>query len=213
MGGVALYTIYRNTGSVPKIATAAKVPFALTGNAQTGFSWVDTDSHRLKNGQAYTYFATATYSVPGEGGPPIPVESDISNVVTLTMTNNAPVLAASIGAQSIPRNTSTALLPFTVSDLESDNVIGSDPKTLSVSAAVIASTSAQLTSQISFTFTGTGASRTVTVTHAGNRTGTVTVRLTVADTQCSSRPGFSTFPPTGCTAGTAIYTFTVTITN
>ena len=122
------------------------------------------------------------------------------------------MLVASIPAQTIPRNSSTALLPFTVSDLESDNPIGSDPKILSASAAVIASTSAQLTSQISFTFTGTGASRTVTVTHAGNRTGTVTVQLQVADTQCSSRIGASTFPPTGCTPGTAIYTFTVTVT-
>jgi hypothetical protein len=50
------------------------------------------------------------------------------------------------------------------------------------------------------------------VTSNGNQTGTVTVRLQVADTQCSSRDGVSTFPPTGCAPGTGSYTFTVTVT-
>ena len=143
----------------------------------------------------------------------IPVESDISNIVTLTITNNNPAFAASIPAQSIPRNSSTAALPFTVTDSESDNVLGSLPKSLSVSAAVTASTNALLTPQISIALGGTGASRTVRVTHSGNRTGTVTIQVQVQDTQCSSRPGASTFPPTGCTPGAATITFTVTVTN
>jgi hypothetical protein len=185
---------------------------------QFKFVWVDTDSHRLKHGQAYTYFATTTYNRKNAQGQAITVESDLSNIVTLntpnTIANDNPSFGATnILARSMRRNNTTGPIAFTVTDTESDNSIGTDDRSLTVSAAVIASTSTQLTPQISWTLGGSGANRTITVTHAGNRTGTVTIQLTVADTQCSSRTGASTFPPTNCTAGTATYTFTVTITN
>ena len=68
MGGVAFFTVKRTTGSVPNVATAAIVPGTLTGNPGIGFTLIDADSHRLKNGQQYTYFATATYNVLDEDG-------------------------------------------------------------------------------------------------------------------------------------------------
>ena len=61
-----------------------------------------------------------------------------------------------------------------------------------MSAAVVDSTNILLTPQISWTLGGSGADRTITVTHSGNRTGTVTIRLTVEDWQCSSRDDPST---------------------
>ena len=104
--------------------------------------------------------------MPGEGGPPVAVESDISNIVTIVaFNNNNPVIVANIPAQTLKKGRSTAPLgPFTFSDSESDNAIGTAPKALSVSAAVIASTNPALTPQITFTFAGTGNSRTVVVT-------------------------------------------------
>ena len=64
------------------------------------FLWVDTDSHRLKAGQSYTYFATTTYNRKNANGQPIQVESDLSNIVTFPMANNNPAFASnSIPAQ------------------------------------------------------------------------------------------------------------------
>ena len=150
---------------------------------------VDPDSHRLKAGADYSYFATATYLVEDDGGGTEFVESEISRVVTLNIANDPPAIAVNIAPQSIATNSTTVALPFTVSDTESDNPIGNPLKDLSVTASVT-STNAALTPQISFAFLGTGANRSVRVIHtlpapAAGPDRTVTVRLTVADTQCS----------------------------
>ncbi len=212
LGGVSFYTVRRVAGSVPVIAKSSVVTGTLT-QTEEGFSMVDPDSHRLKAGADYSYFATATYLVEADGGGTEFVESEISRVVTLNIVNNDPAIVVSNipASQSIATNSTTVALPFTVSDTESDsdNPAASTPKDLSVTPVKVSSTNPALLAEISFDpVKGFGANRSVRVIHSGTQTGTVTVRLDVADTQCSVIP----FPPQPCTPGTTnSTTFTVTV--
>ena len=124
-------------GSAPIIAKSSIVPGTLT-LANGVFSMVDPESHRLKDGADYSYFATATYQVEADGGGTELVESEISRVVTLNIDNDPPAIAVNIAPQSIAINSTTVALPFTVTDTESDNPIGNPIKDLSVTASVTA---------------------------------------------------------------------------
>ena len=110
-------------------------------------------------------------------------------MVTLLIANNPPAMPFNIAPQNLSTNSTTVALPFNVTDPESDAALASTPRTLSVSGSV-SSTNPALVPQISLKFTGTGENRAVRVVHAGNQTGIVTIRLAVADTQCSHA-----FPP------------------
>ena len=211
LGGVQFYTVRRVAGSIPVIAKSSIVPGTITPGVNGVFSMTDLDSHRLKAGADYSYFATATYLVEADGGGTEPVESEISRVVTLNIHNDPPVINVSNIpiSQSIATNSTTVALPFTVTDPESDNPIGNPLKDLSVTPVKVSSTNPALLAEISFDpVKGFGATRSVRVIHSGTQTGTVTVRLDVTDTQCSVIP----FPPQPCTPGTtSSTTFTVTV--
>ncbi len=148
LGGVQFYTVRRVAGSIPVIAKLSIVPGMIT-QANGVFSMTDLDSHRLKAGAAYSYFATATYLVEADGGGTESVESEISRVVTLNILNDPPAINVNIAPQFIATNSTTVALPFTVSDTESDNPGGNPLKDLWVSASAT-SLNAALIPQISF---------------------------------------------------------------
>ena len=235
VGGILRYTAYRSlidpatgqTGAWTKLVTpgqlgTVEVP-AGVGAVNRNFSWVDPDSHRLVNGSKYAYQVTATYRVKDADTPdPNDYEELESNgsspdaVIGITaatpngvpVVNAAPTINHSIQAQNILRNQGTAALGFTVTDLESNATIASTANALGVSAAITATNNVALNAEISFVFGGSGANRTVQVVHAGTQVGTVTVQLSVTDTQCPNDP------PTACGQGTATTnatTFTVTV--
>jgi hypothetical protein len=237
VGGIVRYTAYRalidpdtgQTGAWTKLLTpgqlgTVEVPAGI-GQVNRNFSWVDPDSHRLVSGSRYAYQVTATYRVKDADTPnPNDYEELESNgsspdaVIGFTaampagvpVVNAAPTINHSIEDQNILRNQSTAALAFTVADLESNATIASTSNELGVSAAITATTNEALSGEISFVFGGSGANRTVQVVHSptGTQVGTVTVQLSVTDTQCPN------VPPTPCglgTATTSATTFTVTV--
>ena len=91
--------------------------------------------------------------------------------LTVTPINDLPTITA-IADQTIPEDTSTPALPFTIGD--SETPIGS----------LILNKSSSNTTLVpiaNIVIAGSGASRTVTVTPDNNRTGTATITLTVDD--------------------------------
>ena len=101
LGGVQFYTVRRVAGSIPVIAKSSIVPGMIT-QANGVFSMTDLDSHRLKAGAAYSYFATATYLVEADGGGTESVESEISRVVTLNILNDPPAITSTSLRSSSP---------------------------------------------------------------------------------------------------------------
>jgi hypothetical protein len=220
VGGVKRYTVYRalrdadgNNGPWTKLLTPGQlgtVELPVPGHDNRTFDWKDPDSHKLVQGRTYAYQVTATYSVKNSvTGLFEDLESNGSSPdATVEITNAPPTIAHSIGAQSIFTNDSTGALPFTVGDTETLASIAATPNVLTATAAVTGSTNAALTDEISFNLaTISPTSRTVQVVHAGTNTGTVTITLTVKDTQCQHAN-----PPVPCTPGTTnSSTFTVTV--
>lgn len=90
----------------------------------------------------------------------------------LTITGNFPPVISDLGQISIPEDTSTASLPFTIGDVE----------TLA-SNLTVSATSGNLTllPNANFTFGGAGGNRTVICRPATNQTGTAIVTVTVSD--------------------------------
>ncbi len=98
---------------------------------------------------------------------------DVTGTFTLNVTpvNDAPTITA-ISNQSIPMNSNTGALAFTIGDAET--AVG----TLTVTRASSNITKIPLANVV---LGGTGASRTVTVTPAAGQSGTVTITVTVND--------------------------------
>lgn len=91
--------------------------------------------------------------------------------LTVTAVNDAPTMST-LAATTVLEDTATALIPFSVGDVETA------ASALTVSAA---SSNTTLVPVANITLGGTGANRTVSVMPAANRTGTATVTLTVTD--------------------------------
>jgi hypothetical protein len=103
-----------------------------------------------------------------------------SDSFVLTVTNNAPTIS-DLTDQSIPANTATSAISFTIGDAETavDNLVLS------------ASSSGQsLVPDANIVFAGSGAERTVTITPANNQVGTATITLNVSDGIASSSDSF-----------------------
>ncbi|MDQ3347087.1 MAG: PxKF domain-containing protein, partial [Acidobacteriota bacterium] len=124
--------------------------------------YVTVDIDTLVNGARYTYFAVAVFA---DG-----VQSDVSNLVTITAVINAAPGLSPIGNQTISADTSAGPLAITVTDESAATVAlsGSSSNTTLVPNSGIA-------------FGGSGANRTVTVTPAANQTGTATITITATD--------------------------------
>ncbi len=101
-------------------------------------------------------------------------------VVTVNAINDAPAIS-DIANQSIAQNTATAALPFTAGDVET-----------AAASLVVTATSANLTlvPNANILLGGSGANRTVTVTPAGNQTGSATVTVTVSDGSLTASDSF-----------------------
>lgn len=101
-------------------------------------------------------------------------------VLTVTAVNDAPTIS-NVADQSTAKNTSTAVIPFTIGDI--DTAIGS----LTVTPT---SSNTTLVPHANVVLVGSGANRTVTITPAANQSGTATITLTVND---GSRTATDTF--------------------
>jgi hypothetical protein len=132
-----------------------------------------------------TYYFAAT-SVDSLG-----VESQLSNetsytvptntVPTVSTTTNTPPFISAIANQTIPVNTVTPALAFTVGDRE----------TPAASLTVAANSSNPvLLPNSNIVLAGTGTNRSVTLTPAAGQTGTATVALTVCDTSLCTTASF-----------------------
>ena len=90
--------------------------------------------------------------------------------VTVNAANANPVIST-IGNQSIPLNTSSAAIPFTISDQE----------TPAANLSLVGTCSTTLIPISGIVFAGSGNNRTVTLTPLADRTGTCNVRVRVND--------------------------------
>ncbi|HXJ55654.1 MAG TPA: LamG-like jellyroll fold domain-containing protein, partial [Verrucomicrobiae bacterium] len=111
-----------------------------------------------------------------------------SFVLTVTPVNDVPTIT-SLANQTIPANTSTPPLTFTVADVET--AAGN----LSVSGS---SSNPTLVPNANIVLGGSGANRTVTVTPAAGQSGTATITVTVSDGTNSAGSSFvlTVIPPT-----------------
>ncbi|HXI53712.1 MAG TPA: Ig-like domain-containing protein, partial [Candidatus Saccharimonadales bacterium] len=101
-------------------------------------------------------------------------------VLTVTPVNDPPTISGILG-QNIAQNSSTGLLPFTVSDLE----------TPAASLTLAGFSSNQgLIPNANIVFGGSGPNRTVTVTPANGQIGSATVTVTVSDGSLSNSSAF-----------------------
>ncbi|MGE0814691.1 MAG: hypothetical protein AB7O93_15245 [Vicinamibacterales bacterium] len=160
IGAVARYTVYRVDGAAlapgQTWTPVAQVP-AVSG--QIDYDAVDPAD--LVDGADYTYFVVATYA---DG-----VQSDPSNLVTLTGVNDPPA-AFDIPDVTIGLNGTTGPIAFTIVD--------ESPATVVLSAS---SSNPALAPAAVIVFGGSGAARTVTVTPSANRVGTAVITVTATD--------------------------------
>ena len=136
-------------------------------------SYADTG---LTVGQQYHY-RVAAYNGAGDSG--------FSNVATATPSVDQPVntqpTISAIPDQSIPEDTDSGPIPFTIGDAETP--VGD----LSLSAT---SSNLTLVPNANIVFGGSGSNRTVTITPAANQTGTTTITVTVSDGELSASDSF-----------------------
>ena len=120
---------------------------------------------------------TATITVTVNDGT---ADASTSFLLTVTATNTAPTISA-LPPQTIPEDTSTGAVAFTVGDAES--AAGA----LTVSGGT---SNAALVPVGNIVLGGTGATRSVTVTPAANQSGTATITVTVSDGQANTSTSF-----------------------
>jgi regulation of enolase protein 1 (concanavalin A-like superfamily) len=125
-----------------------------------------------------TYYFAATAYAPGG------VESDFSNEVQYTVpispSNQAPTLSL-LASRTIPEDSSTGPMAFTVGDVDND------PATLAVTAA---SSNPTLVPATGLVLGGSGANRTLTVTPALNQFGTAIITVRVSDSVLTAARSF-----------------------
>jgi hypothetical protein len=184
VGGASRFIVYRVPGAVllpGQLWTKAGEVNAVPNQIEYSLA----DPAKLTSGAAYTYFAVALYA---DG-----IQSDPSNLVTITAVDDAPTIA-NIADQVIDANTSAGPISFVVGD--------EDPASVTVSGS---SSNTTLVPNANIVFAGSGASRTLTVTPVPNRTGTTTITVTVSD--AAGRTARDTFLLT-VRSPAAVYTFT-----
>lgn len=153
-----------------------------TGVVSTGNTASQSYTALGTNGAEYgrvNRTALATYDTNGFTTATVAQSATTSYVVggintTPTITN--------IANQSIPQNTATGALAFTIGDAESaaENLVMSG-----------SSSNTTLVPNANIVFVGGGASRTVTITPASNQTGTGTITVTVSDGSLTASTTFT----------------------
>jgi hypothetical protein len=126
---------------------------------------------------ALNHVGTATITLSVNDGD---LTSSTSFLLTVDQRNHAPVVSA-IADQTIEENTSTGAIPFTISDLETP------ASTLLISAS---SSDPALVPAESIVVAGSDSNRTITVVPAPNRSGSVTIALSVSDGQLTTTTQF-----------------------
>ena len=154
------------TSSNPTLITPSG--FAITGT---------TASRSLKITPAKDQNGTATVTVTVSDGNTSRSDTFILNV---TPVNDAPTIST-IPNQTIPKNTSTAPIAITISDLE----------TLATNLTLtVTSSSTTLVPATGFQLTGTGPNRTLVITPATNKSGTATITVKVSDSTLTKTINF-----------------------
>ena len=114
--------------------------------------------------------ALATYDANGQAAATV-AQSTTTSFNSAGIPNTVPTITA-ISNQSIPQNTATSALAFTVNDAE----------TAAASLTLTGgSSNTTLVPNANIVFGGSGTSRTVTVTPAGNQTGSSTITVSLND--------------------------------
>ena len=164
------------TASAALVVTAASSNPALVpaGNIQLE---THADHRSLSITPAPDQSGTATITVSVSDGQ---LSASDSFVLTVTPVNDPPTIG-DIPNQSIPVNTSTGAIAFTVGDL--DTPVGS----LTLSGS---SSNPALVPNGNLVFGGSGASRTVTVSPVAGQTGTSTITVSVSDGALSASDSF-----------------------
>jgi hypothetical protein len=169
IGAVAEYRIYRVDGPAllpGAVWTLVGTPAAPVPGVPGVIAYTTTDMGSLVDGAQYTYFGVAIYT---DG-----TQSDPSNLVTITATNDAPSVSA-IADQTIAMNGTTGPIAFTIAD--------ENAATVTMSGA---SSNTTLVPAANIVFGGAGVNRTVTVTPAANQSGTATIAITATDAGAGS---------------------------
>ncbi|MEY4488913.1 MAG: hypothetical protein RIQ79_1421 [Verrucomicrobiota bacterium] len=154
-----------------------------TGLVATGTSKSSTYAMLASSGTEYgrvSRTALATYDAGGQTAATV-AQSAITSYNAAGIPNTSPVISA-LSAQSIPQNTSTSALAFTISDAETAAT------SLTLSGT---SSNTTLVPNASITFGGSGSSRTVTVTPASGQTGSATITVTVSDGSATASTAFT----------------------
>ncbi len=162
--GTVTYTW--TTVSQPVAATGSNAAQILT-TPSAGIPSANAQNPRVVLRVAGTY----TFRVAVSDGNLTTTDTSGSQDVTIVVhpvANTAPTISA-IGDQLIARGTSTAAIPFTVSDTGG---------TLTVT---VASSNTTLVPASGVVLAGTGNNRTITVTPVGSQSGTTTITVTVTD--------------------------------
>ena len=153
-----------------------------TGIVSTGISANSTYTALGTSGTEYgrvNRTALATYDSTGQTASTV-AQSTITSY-SLGATNTPPTITG-IANQSIPQNTATGALAFTVGDAETAAA------SLTVSGS---SANTTLVPNANITFGGNGANRTVTVTPATNQTGSALITIGVNDGTTTTNTTFT----------------------
>jgi Big-like domain-containing protein len=146
---------------------------------------VQTNTHNGASGSSFddtlVVNAVGTWTVKVCTNASCPASAVLdSKTFTVTAANTAPTIS-DIVDQTINEDASTGALAFTVGDAQTP------PGSLTVSGS---SSNTTLIPNASIVFGGSGGNRTITLTPAGNRSGSATITVTVSDGSLSSSDTF-----------------------
>jgi len=191
ISGIANRSIIQNTNTGAIAFTVTDVDTALTSLTLTGSSSNQTlvpDSNIVFGGSGGSRTVTVTPATNQSGAATIMVtvsdgQLTASTSFLLTVTSgNTPPTITTIADQTISEDGTTGALAFTIGDAQTS------ASSLTLTRV---SSNTTLVPTANITFGGSGANRTVTVKPAANRSGVVSVTITVSDGSLSTAMSFN----------------------
>jgi subtilisin-like proprotein convertase family protein len=177
-----------STGAIPfTVGDAETAPGSLTLSGSSSNTTLVPNGNIVFGGSGANRTVTVTPAANQTGTATITVTvsdgiANASDSFVLTVTNaNTPPTISDISNQTISQGVPTDALAFTVDDTQTPAA------NLTVSGS---SNNQTLVPNGNIVFGGGGANRTVTVTPAGNQTGTATITVTVSDGQLTASDSF-----------------------
>ena len=176
------------TGTIPFTVTDPDTPLSdLTVTGTTGAPEVVPDSGVVVEGSGASRIVEVTPAPNATGTAPIALtasdgsaQSTTNFLVTVTPVNDPPTVSA-IDDRTIPEDSTTGPIPFTIADPDTT----ADALSLAVTSSAPA-----VVPDSGLTLGGAGADRTVTVTPAPDTSGASTITLTVSDGTVSDTTQF-----------------------